>query len=254
MAKSSPQRAVWNESLAMARSHIIALGEVVHAANVLHDQFYHAFSIAIGLERLGLDLEDNQPPTRAFNIARYHGHALAIWHSIRSDAQQRGMVINAISTLPTSLNLESAIRRLRWAKTAAERLAEYRNLVAHNPIMFRFKSGKPGQRGKFVPVFGGQSLRPAHELRLELIGGLRFWRTLRNDLLFLADYVQAISKQIRRLDSESQKATLLGVPNTWPDKPRLRSLARLRAIARALDKAARPPKRRIRRKPSRPKS
>jgi hypothetical protein len=245
---------VWKESLDAARDHIIALGQVVHAASLLHDQFYHVFSVVVSLERLGVDLENNEHPTRILNWARYHWHALAIWHSVQSDAQQRTMTINAISTLPTTLNLKGAVRRLDWAKKAAERLAEYRNLIGHHPIMFRYKSGKQGQRGKLVPVFGGHSLRPINKLRFELIGGLRFWRTLRDDLLDLSQYVEAISKQVQRLDSESQKATLVGVPNTWPGRPRLRSLPRLRAIARSIDEAARRPRQHIRRKPSHPKS
>ena len=66
--------------------------------------------------------------------------------------------------------------------------------------------------------------------------------------------IEAISKQIQRLDSENQETTLMGVPNTWPGRPRLRSLPRLRAIAHSIDEAARRPKQQHRRKPSRAKS
>jgi hypothetical protein len=41
------------------------------------------------------------------------------------------------------------------------------------------------------------------------------WRALRNDLLNLSKYVDAVFEQGRRLDVESRGAELVGVPKTW---------------------------------------
>jgi hypothetical protein len=233
-------RSIWNRSLLAAREHLIVLGEVTHAASLVQDSFYRVFALAISLER----------PDKFGAGIRFHDHALAIWHSVQSDQQQREMAMAALTSVPTKLKLKPVIARLTWAKTQMVALSGYRNLLAHNPVMF---SGKPkGKRGVvWVPSFGGYSTRPLHKKRLELIGGLRFWRTLRNDLLALSDYVKDVFEQGRRLDVESRGAELMDVPKTWPGRPRLRSLKHLREIDQMSRPALPRAKRRNRRKASR---
>ena len=241
MAKETKNQ-VWDRSLLVARKHVIALGEVVHASSLLQDSFYQIFSLAISLER---------PAIWSASIT-FHGHANAIWHSGTSDQQQREMAFAAISSLPIETSLSQLIKRLKWAKTKAAKLNEYRNLIAHNPITFRVK--QKGKSLKWQATFGGQGIRPLHQQRIELIGGLRFWRTLRNDLLNLHDYVHDLMGQGRRIAMEAQKIDFIGVPKTWPNKPRLRSLKRLQEIDQKLSPAARSSKKRTRRSSSRRKS
>jgi hypothetical protein len=230
---------VWKRTLVAARPHLILLGEVVHASSLLQDSFFRVFALAISLER----------PDEFGAGIRFHGHTLAIWHSIQSDQQQREMAFAAITSVPTTLNLRPLIERIKWAKKHATEMSGYRNLVAHNPVMF---SGKQkGKRIHWEPSFGGYSTRPLHQQKLKLIADLRLWRTLRNDLLNLSKYVDALFEQGRRLDVESRGAELVGVPKTWPKRPQLRSLPRLKAIDLTLSPASRSAKRRTRRGASR---
>ncbi len=233
---SDPRSSARKITLEAIRKHIILQGEVLYAANLLQDSFYELFSIALGLER----------PDRFGAEVRFHNHALAIWHVIQSDNQQREMALAAISTIPTKLKLPEAISRLVWAKNRANKLAEYRNIIAHTPIMFRGR--QKGKALQFIPAFGAHSTKLIHKRRLSLIKNLRFWNTLRNDLFNLKDYVDALNQQVRRLDVESRGAEMVGVPHTWPSKPRLRSVRRIQEIDQILKPEVPPPKRRNRRR------
>ena len=242
MTKGSSQRAIWQSTHDVARKHLIAQAEVMNATNVLQEAFWGTFSVALSLERPGDD-------AKWYAEHRFHNHALTIWHVVQNDAQQREMAVAAISTIPTKLKLGPARDRLNWAKKKAAKLAEYRNLIAHNPISFSARQRRKNL--EWIPRFGGQGTRPLSWRKLELIGGLAFWSSLRNDLLDLGLYVQGINNQVRRLQVESLGGEIIGAPKTWPGKPRLRSLPRLLAIERTLTPV--PPKsgRRNRRKSSR---
>jgi hypothetical protein len=229
----------WGATLKAASKHTMLQGEVVHAANLLHDNFFAVFAIALALER----------PEGWTSVNRFHNHANAIWHSVSADSAQREMSLAAISTVPTQLALRPAISRLNWAKKRAAKLAEYRDLLAHNPVMFRAQ--QKGKKLVRVASFGGYSTRPGQRARLELMGGLSLWRTIRNDLLNLSAYVGAVHVRIQQLMIESTGASLIGVPNSWPERPRLRSLPRLQEIERRSTPARPKPKRRTRRRPSR---
>jgi hypothetical protein len=229
------------KTLAAANKHITALGEIVWAANLLHDEWFRLFLIALSLER---------PDEFAAEI-RFHEHALAIWHVIQSDSAQREMALKAISTLPTELNLSKAIRRLTWAKSVADKLGKYRNIVAHAPIKFAMK--KSGAKFVSAPRFAGRGVRPAHQSHLMLIKGMNLWRIIRNDLFSLFEYVERVNVQIQRIDCEKRGAVLLNAPKSWPDRPRLRSLPHLLAIEKKMGQLAQKPKRRPRRRPSRAK-
>jgi hypothetical protein len=240
MAKES-LRAIWKHTHTVARKHLIAQAEVMNATNVLQDAFWGTFSVAMSLERPSGDDE-------WYAEMKFRNHALAIWHTVQNDAQQRQMAVKALTTVPTKLKLGPARDKLVWAEKKAAKLAEYRNLIAHNPISFKAQINR--KKIKWVPRFGGAGLRPASEQKFRLIGGLAFWRSLRNDLLRLNMYVEGINIQIRQLQAASRGAELMSAPKTWPGKPRLRSLPRLLEIEKTLTPA--PPKsgQRNRRKPS----
>jgi len=228
----SDRLSIRRRTLDAAKAHITIQGEVMYAASHLQEAFYHLFAIALSLERssdFGAEVI-------------FYNHTLAIWHILQSDKQQREMALVAISTIPTKLSLRPAIRRLKWATTKAGKLMEYRNVIAHSPVMFRGR--QKGKRFEFIPSFGGFSTRPIARDRLNMIKGLRFWRTMRNDLLNLSEYVAAVNDQIRRLEVASRGSQLMGVPNSWPGRPRLPSLRRLQEIEQMLAPAARKPRRR----------
>jgi len=236
MAKKS---AKWKPTLTAAKKHILAQGEVIYASNLLHDRFFHLFNIALSLER----------PDEFGAETRFLNHALALWHVMQSDSQQRKMAITAIWTVPTKLtHVLPIIERLEWAKLRTDKLAEYRNLVAHNTIMF---SGHPKGRGRviFLPSFGGRSTKPAHRPRLKDIS-LGFWATLRTDLLHLSDYVEALNQQLLRRVYETKGGEYVGVPKTLPGKPRLKSLRLIRQLEETHSKGN-APKRHGQRRPSR---
>jgi hypothetical protein len=238
-------RAVRKYTLKAAQEHTLVQGQVVYAANLLQDKFFHLFRIALSLER-----PDEHGVLFAEN--RFHDHAVAIWHIIQADSSQRDMALTAISTVPTKLPVGRAVGRLKWAKNKANKLGEYRNLVAHSPIIF---SGRmKGKTVEMVPNFAADSMRPVHKSRLEMINGLSFWRTLRNDLIQLSEYVHGVNVQIQRMDIESRGAEYINEPKTWPDRPRLRSLPLLEEIDRKLSRAAQKPGRRNRRQSSRRKA
>jgi hypothetical protein len=216
MTKSA---AVWESSLAAARAHIISQGEVIYAYNLLQDRFFNIFLLAIALER----------PEKPSPGIRFYSHALAMWHVLQSDNQQRKLALAALSSIPTSLNLKPGLKRLEWARVKADKLAEYRNLLAHNTIMFRgqFK----GKKVVMAPQFGGNSTRPAHRKKLDAIKGHRFWRTLCIDILNLSDYVEFCGRHIYGLDYQRRNVQVIGMQKTWPGRPRLKSLRQGRKSA-----------------------
>ena len=229
----------WGPTLAAARKHIIAQGEVIYAHNLVHDEFFKTFLIALSLERgdeFGADV-------------RFYDHAMAIWHTSQSDSQQRKMALAAISTVPAKkIKLKAMVQRLEWARKRTDKLAEYRNLLAHNPVTFR---GMP--KGKMiisVPQFGGYATKSRD--RLAQIKTLAFWATLRTDCLKLSEYLRAVNFFVLAEDYRTRRgAELIGAPKTLPDRPRLRSLRLMRQIDHALTMATHAPKQHRRRRSSR---
>jgi hypothetical protein len=211
-------------------------GEVVHAANRLHDDFFETFLIAISLGRA-------EKPQAMFY---FYDHALAIWHVIQSDSSQRQMALQAIATVPTKLNLGTAISRLKWAKSKADALASGRNIIAHNPVNFRPQFDGP-KGFRLVAAYGSASTRPAHRQRLDMIRGLGLWRSLRDDMLKLGEYVMGVNDYIltKRFVSWGLNP-LPGMPSSLPHRPRLQSVARLQAIDSQLQAATQKTKHRNR--------
>jgi hypothetical protein len=230
----------WKTTLEAAKKHTIAQGELICAASLLHDGFFKVFLTALALER---------PDEFAAKI-RFYNHALALWHITQSDAVQREMALQAITTVPTQLKIGKAIKALKWSKKIADTLSSYRNILAHTPVTFRFRAPER----KFVPSFGGHSTKVVHSRRLELIDGLRFWQALRDDLLKLSAYVDHAVQQIEKMDAARRGADLVGSPEAWSGRPRLRSLRRLREIESQLSQAMQEPARRSRRQRGKPRA
>lgn len=231
-------------TLEKARKHITMQGEVVYAANLLHDEFFLVFVAALSFERV------NDFGSIAGASMRFHDHALAIWHVVQSDKAQRDMALEAISTVPTGLDLRPALTRLAWSKSRAAKLADYRNLAAHSAVLF---SGRQrGKRIEMVPKFASHGARPTHERKLKLIDGLSFWRALRNDLLKLSEYVRGVRLRLMGLECARHGIEYMNAPKTWPDRPKLGSIARIQSIESRLAQAPRRAKRRSRRKASPP--
>jgi hypothetical protein len=137
-------RAIWKHTHTAARQHLIAQAEVMNATNLLQDMFWNTFSIAMSLER-------PMDGSEWYAEMKFRNHALAMWHTIPNDGQQRKMAIAALSTVPTKLKLSPAFERLNWADKKATKLAEYRNLIAHNPITF--SAYQKGRNCGHCPVF-----------------------------------------------------------------------------------------------------
>jgi hypothetical protein len=236
MAK--PVRSEWGPTLTAARKHILAQGEVIYAFNQLHDAFFQTFHMALIL---------NRPETFAHN--EYFDHALSIWHAVISDRQQRQMALAAIATLPVSKEegMRRIIRRLKWAKKITDDVADYRNIAAHTPIMFRgtIKDGAVVR----IPEFGGHSTRKSYWDRLKQINGdLKFWAALRDDFLKLSEYVRDVNLFAAGMNARiAHGAELVGAPDTLPDRPRLKSIRSVVRIKQALNREGARPRRRKRR-------
>jgi hypothetical protein len=246
----SLKRILSDDALKKAKEHTAIQGEIIYAANRLHDAFYRTFLISLALNR----------PEPANNIEhKFNDHALAIWHVLQSDNAQRDLAVAAISTQPVEVKLTPALHRLKWAKDKTQQLWVYRNIIAHTQVLFENHGTKDDP--KLVPAFRSFSMRSVHLRRVTALSDLAIWRGVRNDFICLAEYVEAINNQILYLDSH-HRGLGIHVPgdkwypisafrDPWPGRPRLRSLARLQALDRTLDQARPRPKRRSRRRPSR---
>jgi hypothetical protein len=246
MAKRS---STWDRALAPFKHLIIAQGEVTYAYNLLQESFFNLFVLTLNLER---------PPDACLPLAKkakFYQHTLAIWHVSQNDRQQRQLVIAALASLPTTLDIKGGIARLEWAQKQTDKLSEYRNLIVHTPMRFRYPYPLT-LKGKNLPTpipdVGGFSTKPLNIRRLRLIKSTRFWKGLRNDLMNLNDYVDFVTRQIAWREYERRNGALvLGARHAWPRKPRLPSVRRIGLIenmAKNNPNAAR--SRRRRRRPS----
>jgi hypothetical protein len=249
----SLKRILSDASLQEAKEHTAVQGEIIYAANRLHDAFFRTFVISLALNRT----------EAANNIElQFNDHALSMWHVLQSDSNQRDLALASISNQPTGFNLKPAVHRLKWAKEKAQQLSVYRNIVAHTQVLFENHGTRDNP--KLVPAFRSFSMRPAHLRRVIQLSSLAVWRGIRNDLIRLAEYIEDINNKIIYLDSE-HRGLGIHVPGDkwhpisefefangpWPDRPRLQWLARLQALDRTLDQAKPHPKRRSRHRSSR---
>jgi hypothetical protein len=232
MAKRS---STWDSALAPFRHLIIAQGEVGYAYNLLQEAFFNIFNLTMALERPA------SPTTFYFN-------ALTIWHVNPGDRVQRQLALAAIEGLPTKMDIKGGIARLKWAKQQTDDLAEYRNLIIHAPMRFRYPLPKKGELPTPLPGIGGASTKPVNMRRLRLIKSQRFWKTLRNDFLNLSDYVEFVGRQIGWREYERLNGPVVGASHAWPRKPKLASIRIIRTLK---SQTAPSPTRRPRRRPSR---
>jgi hypothetical protein len=235
--KTSKRQILTVKSVERMQEYTLMQGLVVNSANLLQDAFFSLFQVAISLER--------HEAAASGGTIRFHDHASAVWNVIQSDSLQRAMAIAAISSVPTKLKLAKALLGLEWANRAAIRLTEYRNILAHNSIVFGRTS-----TNAWVPIIGGSGTRPAHRRRIKMMQGIASWRRLATDLFSLSRYVDTVTKQIQNIDIMTRDPTF-GIRVSWPRRPRLRSLPQILALDRKLSQEAPRPKRRIRRRPSR---
>jgi hypothetical protein len=195
-----------------------------------------------------------RPEMPAEQQAAFYPLSLAMWHVLQNDRQQRQLAMAALANLPTTLKIEEGIKRLQWALKQTDKLADYRNLVVHAPIKLNWKFKESGdfQLGLPVAMMGGPSTRRSHFRRLRSIKDLRFWTSLRNDLLNLGEYVDFVGRRIAWLEYERRNgAPVVGALRSWPHRPRLRSIRRIETIERSLEhQNPVPTKRRKRRRPS----
>jgi hypothetical protein len=176
MAKRS---STWDSALSGFRPLIIAQGEVSYAYNLLQESFFNAFTFTMAVER----------PTRFSQQPEFYSYVLELWHVFQNDKLQRQMVLIALGNIPTKLDIKSGVERLEWARRMADRLAEYRNLIAHTPVTYWPRGDVMSKNFLLVPKIGGLSTKPLNVGRLEQIKSVRFWKALRNDFLNLIDYV-----------------------------------------------------------------
>jgi len=104
----------WEGVLLPFRPLIIAQGEVGYAYNHLQEAFFNAFVLAMNLER---------PDRAPFVEAQYYPYALGMWHVLQNDRLQRQLALAAFENLPTTLDIGSGTKRLRWAKKQTDALA-----------------------------------------------------------------------------------------------------------------------------------
>jgi len=239
MAKRS---STWDSALSHFRPLITAQGEVGYAYNLPHETFFNLFILVLNLER---------PIVQPSRQPEYYAYALALWHVFQNDKLQRQLAMTALEKLPTELDIKGGIKRLQWAHRQADKLAEYRNLIVHTPMRFRYvvERGKPYAQ---IPAIGGFSTRPINIRRLNAIKSVQFWKTLRNDFLNLNDYVEFVTRQISWREYERQTGRrIVGAQRSWPHRPRLLSVRRIGSIeSMAKNTPISAPRRCKRRRPS----
>ena len=200
-----------------------------YAYNLLQETFFQLFILATRLDRSTI--------SRA-QIPGLHYYSLAMWHTLRSDRQQRDLAIAAITNPITSLDIDGGTTRLKWAREQANTLADYRNLIIHAPM--RYTPHTNGDKStSLVLQIGGFSTKRSHRKQLDLIKSPRFWKALRNDLLNLNDYVDFVTRQIAWCEYERQNgARIPGARRSWPHKPRLPCVRRIEMIRKTIDRQA----------------
>jgi hypothetical protein len=243
MAKRS---STWDSALLAVRPLIIAQGEVGYAYNLLQERFFEIFNLAMALER----------PLHFEKQIGFHPYSVALWHVSQSDRQQRQLALTALEKLPTNLDIKGGIERLQWARKHTDRLADYRNLIAHTPVTYWIRSPDADAMVKrlvFVPKIGSIGTKPINLDRLWAIKSVRFWRSLRNDFLNLGEYVDWVNRQIYWRAYEKEMGPVVGAHRAWPHRPKLPSLRRIDLIEQAVKNRSptSPPARRKRRRTSR---
>jgi hypothetical protein len=204
-----------------AERYILVQGAVVNAASLLQEAFYDLFRLALSLER--------QEAAASGATVRFQKHAASIWEAIQSDAAQRKTAIAAIRTVPTQLKLAPALRRIGWVERTLDLLLSGRNYLAHNPITFSLTRVRPER--EWLPVIGGGGTRETARRRFDVVEGTQLWQDIAYDLSLIAQLIRAINIQIQKMDAVSRDPSFRAhVRISWPRKPQLRSLLRLREL------------------------
>jgi hypothetical protein len=110
-----------------------------------------------------------------------------IWHSLGSDASQRGLLCAIVRH---SKRLSTRQREnILWAVDAAGRLAEFRNDAVHTAFELEWDELDDPVRAKFRP---SEEAPPRRVQKLQRIGHEKLFKALIGDLNQLRDYITAI--------------------------------------------------------------
>jgi hypothetical protein len=174
------------------------LALVVASWNELHDELGRLFSIVIGGGNLSL--------------------ALAVWHTIESDALQRKLIRAALpfslSDLPRAKEkgadwVRIARDEIKWILDRVDSLRDQRNDAVHSPLIAELQSGK--WKLTSFTFFGHP--RAKKLAGKELLSQFRwYWKTSQ----VLAAYTQSV------------RLGLYAQPYSWPKRPSLPLLQPIR--------------------------
>lgn len=171
------------------RSYAVAIGELLWASSQTHTAFASVFAVLVAKENLNI--------------------GFSIWHAVQSDNVQRQMLAALVDAKFSKKSRMHA--SLLWAKNMADKLAEKRNDAAHMATAFRTDS-VPFKLG--VSPIGNA---PNRVKRLAATPDLnQQFRTVKNDLVQLAGYVNALFFRLAFPDG----------PYPWPKMPALQAISK----------------------------
>lgn len=181
------------------RAHARQIGEIAIAWNWLHTSCFRIFQI----------LSEAKNP-RHLNIAH------AIWHSLRSDSEQRQLMLNVArhSLLPKS----RVYLQIKWLKETADRLASSRNDPVHTPIaLLTLGSGKT----EIVPDIFYARREAVDRLQKSPLG--KNWQKIRGDIRVLSLFASIISRNLEDAQLPlPRKPRMLSLPKSTSRKNRRR--------------------------------
>jgi len=131
----------------------------------------------------------------------------AIWHAIKADTGQRGMVEAAI-TARMATRPRVVLKDLAWVVDVTGKVSQHRNDAVHTPMVGVITaSGSIFQPNPF-------SGDPKRVTRLERADREAFHKALAGDLIALSFYANALAMELRSP----------GLHLSWPERPVLQSL------------------------------
>jgi hypothetical protein len=163
--------------------YVTALGQVALAWNDLQESFADLFWTSTLRERpQGGDSIDYT--------------SLRIWHSLRSDRQQRGILRDLLEHLPGEWQHPSFIQAAKDALKEADKLEDARNDAIHSPLFYSPNSlyGDMTRKEKVAPstwLFNPRAVKLSERESL-----LTEFRYCRDRAIELSDYVRAINSAV----------------------------------------------------------
>lgn len=197
----TPARRLSSDMSEPADEFAADVGKVIWAWNYSHAAFSRLFATIISPKNLMI----------GFNM----------WHTLQSDTAQRELLIAAASA--ALRDRKPLLRRIEWAKQAADKLATHRNDLTH--LATAWSAQSPVRQILTDPV----STAPKRVRRLSEQQDLRAHaKRLRGDLIALAIYVNTFSVEVI-------------LPGHWP-LPRRPKMQSIPALNPSSKKARRKPR------------